>query len=392
LGALVFTVLHFVDAQKDSFDLHLILGATQALARHLDPYIAWLNFKNGSAVDPGYEAQYPPSTYVLLLPLLLISWSSITIMLATANIGAGALLIALLRRQFLPDFGVARTFSIGAAFFLSMPFQANLLHGQISLLALAAFLLARNALIRGRFALGVLWLVCALAKPTVTLPLALALWSRTQIWAMVCASLTHIALFLAAAAWLGETPPTLLAHLMEAESYSLLAGFMNYSNILSSFGTDYGRAGLFISDAILIIMAALTFLRRDGDPLLLLSLAAVTSALCIYHSSYDMMLFVFPLAYISAVLVRKPFGKQTLLMQSTIILLGFTIALVWFAIEPIDKYLPMLATNRLGTHYFSGPHVVPLWGILMISASLALILLFVQTFLDKGWRADHVGD
>jgi len=138
LGALVFTVLHFVDAQK------IPSICTSFSARHrLSPTLGSLyrlaNFKNGSAVDPGYEAQYPPSTYVLLLPLLLISWSSITIMLATANIGAGALLIALLRRQFLPDFGVARTFSIGAAFFLSMPFQANLLHGQISLLALAAF-------------------------------------------------------------------------------------------------------------------------------------------------------------------------------------------------------------------------------------------------------------
>ena len=229
LAALFFTAQNFIGAQKDSFDLHLVLGATQAFARHSDPYMGWLNFKHGLAGDPGYESQYPPSAYILLSPLLLFPWPLAAFVTAAANTGAGALLIGLLRRQAVPNLGVAASFAAGAAFYISTPFQANLLHGQLSLLVLMCFLLAENALRRGRGTAGWLWLTLALVKFSVTLPLALVLWRRDQFRALVCAIAAHGVLFLAAAAWLGENLVTLMSHLMQTESYSLLNGYMNYS-------------------------------------------------------------------------------------------------------------------------------------------------------------------
>jgi len=44
---------------------------------------------------------------------------------------------------------------------------------------------------------------------------------------------------------------------------------------------------------------------------------------------------------------------------------------------------PALSAKRLGSHNFSDPHIVPLWVILMLSASLALAQLFVQTYRGK---------
>jgi hypothetical protein len=383
LGAFAVVIWSSIAAHRESFDIQLIMGATRAFLHHVDPYEAWLDYKRGLGPDPGFEAQYPPSVYVILLPLLSVPGPVLKMLLAAANVAAGIGIVAVLKQSYLPQLSRAQTVILISTFLASTPFQTEIRMGQISALAVLAFLLALDAIKRGQSYAAIALLTVALGKYTLTLPLAFVLLNQKGAAFLAIAGAIHILLSIAAAWWLGLDPITLIGHLKDANSYTLFNGYINYSNILSTFGDLGGLIGQFLSVAIAFSACGLMLARRRRDELLSLALLAMVSALCVYHASYDMIIFIFPLGYLIRTLSAIPARHQDKLTLLAIVCLGLSIGLLWFVIEPADWLLTAFAVQTLGSHRFSDPHVVELWYLLMMSLTLSLGLLFALAMRDS---------
>lgn len=310
------------------------------------PARAYIDWKHGVGPEyplflTQYPGGYPTSGEVFLWPLAAMPWPLAKAVWATLNLGFATGIIFLIVRRYLKTLTGGEIALFTCLFLTGTPFRNGLGNGQHALFALFFFLVALDAQDRRRPAIAALALAMSWFKYTLTFPLTVVFISRKRISAIAGAVLIHVCLSLALALWTGASPIDLvidpLRSLPELTNYGSISTF----SLALKFGIESPIAPAAVS--ILIITAACFVVLWFGqeDELLSLCLMSLVACVVVYHSLYDHVILVFPLAFLFLHFKGQAMSVDSGVKRVTLLLLMALVLASWYLSRLADA-LPML--------------------------------------------------
>ncbi|MCO4769996.1 MAG: DUF2029 domain-containing protein [Deltaproteobacteria bacterium] len=257
-------------------------------------------YGNGPA---GGNAVYPPASYVLLGPLLLVPYGLLkwlwagSIVLLLGGLGWGATRVAeVTRPEQLALVGLLPASIAGVAY--------GTQNGQIHVHVVAALLGGMALLLRSRpdarsDLLGSLLLLAALIKPTVAGPATLLLLARRDRWRVLArVGVAYLALTAVGCALAGGGMGVLSDWLFRAQGGADYGAGGSYGNA-HAWSAMVGLTDLNAATTVVILVGFLTFaLGRsaghaiDGTRWAGVALAALVARVAVYHQGYDDTLLI----------------------------------------------------------------------------------------------------
>ena len=296
-------------------------GPARALLRHEDPYRLFFETQWLPAGERAFlmnqRPHYFPSSLVMLWPIAPLPWPIARAAWLILNIGFAGMIVRLLARR-LPDRRASTVALFGALFLASSPLAWTLRSGQHGLFTLGFFCLAWHFEERGRgmpaaLALAAAWFKHHLGGPLTIFFLRPGRGPR----AIGGAMLVHLALLLFAAAWVGTPPHTLMLGAIRVSGL-LSTGYVDLLAIPRKIGLVWVLWSLYV--VVALLAAAWLVARRERDDLSLLAMLSLLTLVVVFHSDYDFIVLIFPLAYI--------FRERRIAPRT--VAYGFVIALFWY--------------------------------------------------------------
>jgi len=299
-------------------------SGSRLLLQHEDPYAvqfeAFKRPKPDSPILMDQHPNYPPSGLVLLWPYATFPWPMARAMWAVSNFIFAGVIIMGLGRLFLQDKPWWWTFLLGCLFIMGTPFRNTIGNGQHALFSLAFLVIALHLLDRNRtFAAGV-FLAISLFKYTVTIPfLAYFIMKRRWDTLLVVAGL-HLILTLVLGVWVGKSPVSLLIDHLRVAGVVNEIGFADTRAVLRLLGlANHQQWWIALSSTMLVVTTVIIVRRGPRQPLLALTTLALVSVVAFYHLTYDNVVLVLPLFYLTS---RERRGG--------VLLYGTLIGLLWY--------------------------------------------------------------
>ena len=274
----------------------------RALLHGVDPYAAFADGDKEWHHLTQYP-NYPASGLVFLLPFGALDWPIARNLWALTNLVLTLAVVGLLSGPLarMGSTSASRSVSWRSAGLMlallvsSTSWRNSLGKGQHGMFSLCLTLVAVAALHRHviwpGLAMGAAWL-----KPTLGIPLSLY-FARTRrgFLAISASGATHAALTVAAAAWVGSSVVDLLLGPVRTGQATTPRGRMDVFRVASDLGIEGATLPLIAAIGI----GAMTFwcIRKERDVLLTLSSLSFTTLVVAFHSGYDFVIGIIPLAY-----------------------------------------------------------------------------------------------
>jgi len=240
----------------------------------------------------------------------------------------GLILVCLFR--LLPRTTSATTKVVLSALFLAgTPWRNGLGNGQHALFTLAFFLLSVVMFSRNpkgaTVALAISWF-----KYTISLPLSLFYARTTRGWVTILGSaLIHAALTLFSAAWVHTSPVDMFSGPVRVARFSPGIGYLDVFAIASALSVSSRWLPALVAACLLVVTYAA--IRRDPDALSSISTLSLATMTVVYHSGYDFVVLVVPLAY---ALRERPMTARARCYL-------LVVALIWF----VDKIVLVISDH-----------------------------------------------
>jgi hypothetical protein len=290
------TVEGFRHALLSSTDF--VWGPSRALLLRQDPYAISAEWsKHPGAPNPfiaaTIEPNYVATTLVFIWPVAALPWTVAKVVWAIIGILCAATIATVLNRRYLEN-ELATGFFLFLALLISAPARATLDNAQVSLFAVAAFLLALDLADRRRHVAAIL-LAASWIKYPLTFPLTLLFLRKDRILIVIEAAIIHIGLLLFLAAWLGQNPVNLLLAPIPFMGQLKTSGFIDAFSLMQWLGVSSSIAPFVLSALLCMAGLCVTLFREQSDELLTFSILSIVSCLWVYHRIYDLVVLIVPL-------------------------------------------------------------------------------------------------
>ncbi len=277
LWSLIWGIEH---ALTDSADLLRRLEEVELVVQRIDPY-----------TDP--DMTYPPSAVPLFVALLgPVPRHWVPAFWLGLNLAAAVALAMGIRAVWGRGWDVTTLAIVGGWLIAARPFRAGVALGQFHLIPTALLIGTVPLLERGRAVSAGLLLGLALCKPNMALPVALAWLVRREWRALGVAAGVQGVLWLAASAWIGQSPLRLGFSFLHNARGQLQAGSLDLPSLLARVGLAEGVAPLLGTLAVLGISVVVLARTQAASGATALAFALVTAAIFTYHRHYDLVLLL----------------------------------------------------------------------------------------------------
>jgi hypothetical protein len=362
-----------------SSSLDFVWGPSRALLFRQDPYAIsaeWLKHPGtpnpfiAKAIQPNYVA----TTLVFMWPVAALPWEVAKVVWALINILCAATIAYVLNRRYLEG-----NASVGLLLFLALlastPARATIENAQVSLFAFTAFVLALDFADRRRH-VAAIFLAASWIKYPLTFPLTLLFLRKGRTLIVIEAAAIHISLLLFLAAWLDQTPVSLLLAPLPFMTQLKASGFIDVFSLIQWLGVSTPSAPYALS-AFLCVTGLCVALFWLSDELLTFSILSIVSCLWVYHRIYDLVVFAVPLCFVlrraqNRVIIFKD-GCAARSEQAFFWLLLAMLATTWYLLsETLDQRISNLAGFAVvGVIY--GVAALSTYGAALVGAAAVLL-------------------
>jgi hypothetical protein len=282
---------------QSALDLKTYLGLVQDWFAGVPVYTA------GSRASAAWLSTYPPASYLILWPVL--GWTSVTAarwLWAVVDLVALVTLVRILVREARPTTMLDRAF-MAAVVLSSGAIGQTIGNGQLGILVVTALVVAarvggtavdRDTWTRELLVVGLV--TASLAKPSIAAPFFLCVLvgphgirRGLEIAAAYCGLTVFASLFQQ-----DSLPVLIRGWLGHSQALGSTLGGDNIHFWLARLGAG-GAAGP-VSLAVLVLFGGWLFYNRHADTWLRLSVTAIVARVWVYHSWYDDILLLLPLA------------------------------------------------------------------------------------------------
>ncbi|HKO96768.1 MAG TPA: glycosyltransferase family 87 protein [Pyrinomonadaceae bacterium] len=318
---------------------------------------------------------YPPATVVLLAPLSLSSFETLSLIWFFLNLVATGLSVYLAVKLIGPNWPWRAQYFL-LFFALSWaPFRVTMRNGQTTMIIIALLLGSLMAWRRNKNVLSGILLGLALCKYTLTFPFIFYfIWQRQWRVILVAAGI-QLALTWAFAYRLGiSLMDAIVDYYTSVKQLSAASpGAADLNSILLGLtgGHQFLSIGLGVSVVILALVAMFMVIRRrpesQNSHFALLALLALWP---VYHRTYDFMLCLIPVAVLINFLVNR-----RLVVFSCAWLTGFSL---------LALGLPGLVTTRMNLE--GGSQALTTLSFLLLHSERLLVLLAFWSLLWVLWK------
>lgn len=323
------------------------------LVERVNPYTRYLEERAQPTDRPSFVLTQKPNYFVsgywLLWPLALVDWPMARLLWLAANAAFTALWLWSVQR--LLGLTLPQLYWTAALLLISLPWRNLIGVGQHTLMVLAAFGGALLAERRGRVGWAGLLLAVAWFKYSVTLPLSLIFLLRGRWRPLLIAAGVHLALTLASAVWLGETPAQLVRSYLAVVQLPARLGRVDLFALAARWGWESPLWPTAVACAALIGVGALIWRAPQADEGRVLALLSLLACLLLPHLIYDYT----ALTLLAADRLRRPGAR------SAAVLVALTIALTWYGVSAVRWAAPLFPPGVLADLWVSLTTVV-CWG------------------------------
>lgn len=282
---------------QSALDLKTFLGLVQ------DWFAGVPVYRVGSRSSAAHLSTYPPASHLILWPLF--GWTSVTAarwLYGAVTITALATLVRRLVRESRATSGQERMF-VSAAVLSAAALGQTIGNGQLGILVMAALVTASrpggSTYTRGTFAreaVTVALVTASLMKPNIAAPFFLVfLLGPNGLWRGLATAGAYAGLTAVAALFQPDATVVLVKDwLSRSMAMSSWHGGDNVQYWLAQLGA--GGAAHVVSMAALGLLAGWLFANRHIDSWFRLSVTAIVARFWVYHSWYDDLLLLVPLA------------------------------------------------------------------------------------------------
>jgi len=280
---------------------------------------------------------YPITAYLLMSPITVFEHDQAKIVWLVINLCAlvGVVWICWLRLRDSVDPAV---FVLFALLFLSCsPARIAIGNGQQSLVVLLLFVAAWAVSERRPYLAGAL-LCLSWIKFIMTIPLALYFVWRRDWKVLITAVVLQLALFVGAAAYVGEAPWVVLIQQIEIASGFLTPGNMDLPTLLERHGAMGDLSPHWVTLPLLILAGVMTLIPGAASAWIYLAFACFVSLGFVYHLTYDLVLFIFLALYL--------IQREAAVSRFELITGGFAVLYYWHifrVLEMAESAIPSLS-------------------------------------------------
>ena len=395
-GTAVFAVRGVSRGAKDSGDFATLFAATRAWVHGANPYERenvvheWDAAGGEAKATPDWHATpsvYPPTTFLVLCPWALLSWSTARILWLAVSVGSIILGLISLCRVSQSDSDLPRSLGFVGLSLSLYPLSTGVSKGNPAVIATSFLILSVILALTRRQIVGGLLLAIALAlKPQLAAPFFLY-HAMERRWRLVfAAGLIFCAIAVIAtirtnsiasgwrADWLAKvhttTEPGGINDISESNPYRFQA--INLA-VLTEAVTRSPRLAnvfnaVFSSLALLILLLSDRFRNRAESRWLFASAIAVFCLLPVYHRFYDASLLIFPLYW---AFFHVPSGSRSAMTVVPVVLL-----ILPFVLPGAVLLSNLVDTHRVATSvatsYWWNAFVMPhqVWALVGLYACL----------------------
>ncbi len=311
------------------------------LLEQKDPYNAVL--KTPDAEQPPYilsqAPNYPATGLFFLWPYAAMDFADAKILWIITNLSCLFLLFLSFKILF---FQGKSWVPLGIAFLLlliSAPFRNLLSNGQHALFTVASFMWAIYFLKSNKYLSSIL-LAISWLKYSITFPLSLYFIKKREWKVLVLATAIHLSVYGFLLFWVENSDPiSILFGPIYVALKIVNAGYLNISAVMAWL--ELGRVYTLIFTFITVVLTALCLMKypisnRESE-LRLLSVLAFFSLIIMFHSQYDYILLVFPLAVVLSERIEHFYQKLLLLAIAVVWYLDKIPYLIWKYSDSLDK-------------------------------------------------------